>query len=171
MTTKNVFDCDMHGISQEKLRYWLSRCGHPPLLEDSTTIPPLCDMAKEIVEKNTESYRTGANPLLREVLVQWKLQWLKSYYVTLVTKGAIDDRYAGKWICLGFSSGMNPWWNGRYFDDEFDAVDSCIDDETNIQAAPCVHLEVQIGDRLSFKLKTFQSPVQDDDILCLSSIP
>ena len=164
------FDCDMHGIAQEKLRCWLSRFSHPLLLEDSTTIPPLLDMAKEIVERNTESYRTGANPLLREVLVQWKLQWLKSYYVTLVTKGEIDVRYAGKWICLGFSSGMNPWWNGRYFDDECDAVDSCIDDKTNIQAAPCVHLEVQIGGRFSFKLKTFEFPVQFYDILCLPTI-
>lgn len=161
-------DCRMHDIATQKLRCWLSRFGHPPSLEDSITIPPLCDMAKEIVERNTELYKTGDRRLLREVLVQWKLQWLKSYYVRLVTNGEIDVRSssnAGKWICLGFASGMQPFWNGRYFDDQFDAIDSCIDDENNIQEAPNVHLEVQIGGHLSFKLKTFESPVQYDDIL------
>lgn len=163
-----AFDVDMHPIAEKKLKYWLdSQFGGLSYSASLISIGPLLDIARHIVNRHTDEYKERITKPLRELSVQWKLQWLKSHYLSLVVDGTIDDRSPdklGQWVCLCFTSNDKPFWNGRYFACEFDAVDCCIDDIRNIQQGPSVHLAVQIGTSLSFKLKSFELPVYFNDL-------
>lgn len=152
------FDPYIHDMAYRKIQVWLSRDGHRIFSEDTSTIEPLMQLAEyKVSSLTTDPYKEDEVAL--ESLIQWKFQWLKAYYVSLVVNGIINPTapdMVGKWIGLSVSKSRGPIWNGQFYLDNFDTYDGVMDDPTIDHSAPFVGLEVKLGRPMSFKLNPFE---------------
>lgn len=149
----------MHSSACQQVEKFLSILGVSIEDEESLRFESPLTVAKAAVARFTSDYNLNKTESLRKSLSQWKLQLLKAHYVSLVASQIIDetsDEFKGKWICLDFANNGEVKWNGQYFDDQFDAIDACIDGPHSLQTEPVTYLEVQIGHKLNFLLKSYQ---------------